>query len=105
MPKGEYDEYLAVAVDAAKAAGGVIAEAFRKPKNVEHKGAVDLVTETDQQCETLVHERIRAAFPSHRCLGACACVWTCPLCVCCMGPRNTTACARVFSKRLEDESL
>lgn len=62
----EYAEYLAVALDAAKAAGDVIKSAFAKPKNVEHKGAVDLVTETDQQCEKLVLERIQEAFPSHR---------------------------------------
>ncbi len=45
---------LEAATTAAKAAGAIIKANFFKPKNVQHKGAVDLVTETDQQCEHLI---------------------------------------------------
>lgn len=58
-----------VAVEAATAAGRVIARAFHQPKSVQHKGKVDLVTETDQQCEQLVFNVLRSNFPSHRLIG------------------------------------
>jgi fructose-1,6-bisphosphatase/inositol monophosphatase family enzyme len=62
----EYDSYLSVAVDAARAAGAIIGAAFSQPKNVEHKGAVDLVTETDKQAEALILEHIQRNFPTHK---------------------------------------
>jgi len=65
----DYDLYLKVATEAAEAAGGVIAAAFNQPKAVEHKGAVDLVTETDKQSENLVYSHIQNAFPTHRFIG------------------------------------
>ena len=62
----EYDSHLSVAVEAARAAGAIIRVAFSQPKNVEHKGAVDLVTESDKQAEALVLEHIQRAFPTHK---------------------------------------
>eukprot|EP00271_Cylindrocystis_brebissonii_P008549 TRINITY_DN2292_c0_g1_i1.p1 TRINITY_DN2292_c0_g1~~TRINITY_DN2292_c0_g1_i1.p1 ORF type:complete len:271 (+),score=54.54 TRINITY_DN2292_c0_g1_i1:261-1073(+) len=59
----------AVAVEAAKAAGEVIAGSFYKMKRVENKGAVDLVTETDKACEDLIFGFIQTAFPSHKFIG------------------------------------
>lgn len=53
-------------MEAARAAGDVIASAFNKPKAVEHKGSVDLVTETDKASENLVYARIKEAYPSHK---------------------------------------
>eukprot|EP00245_Coleochaete_scutata_P007108 TRINITY_DN22202_c0_g1_i1.p1 TRINITY_DN22202_c0_g1~~TRINITY_DN22202_c0_g1_i1.p1 ORF type:complete len:297 (-),score=56.91 TRINITY_DN22202_c0_g1_i1:204-1094(-) len=58
-----------VAVSAAKQAGEVIEAAFYKPKNVEHKGKVDLVTETDKACEDLIYGIINKAFPTHEFIG------------------------------------
>jgi len=71
MPEAniDYDEVMRVAVASAKAAGAVIKEAFFKVKNVEHKGQVDLVTETDKACEDLVCGAIKDAFPSHMFIG------------------------------------
>ena len=66
LPMPSSDKHLAVAVDAALAAGKLIAAAWGRPMTVEHKGAVDLVTETDKQCEELIHARLSQAFPSHR---------------------------------------
>lgn len=61
--------YLNVARDAATRAGSIILEAWNKSKKVEHKGAVDLVTETDKECESVVKGMLGAAFPDHAFIG------------------------------------
>lgn len=63
------DEALKVALAAAKAAGELISSAFNQPKSVQHKGKVDLVTETDKNCEELVFGKLREAFPEHAFIG------------------------------------
>lgn len=63
------ENYLAVAVEAAKAAGQIIKKAFRSDKIVSNKGKVDLVTETDKQCEELIGKSLSEAFPSHKFIG------------------------------------
>ncbi|KAI5056806.1 hypothetical protein GOP47_0028624 [Adiantum capillus-veneris] len=63
------DQFLSVAVDAARLAGKVIAENFNTVKQVEHKGQVDLVTETDKACEQLAFEHIEKVFPNHKFIG------------------------------------
>nr|GMD11339.1 inositol monophosphatase 3 [Ipomoea batatas] len=81
------DEFLAVAVDAAKQAGEVnriltpysipfftaslhiIRNGFYQTKHVEHKGTVDLVTETDKACEDLIFNHLKKHFPSHKFIG------------------------------------
>ncbi|KAK9842473.1 hypothetical protein WJX81_001652 [Elliptochloris bilobata] len=65
----QLDNYERVAVLAAKDAGAVIDAAFRKEKNIEHKGAMDLVTETDKECEALILQALQDAFPTHRFIG------------------------------------
>ncbi|CAI5464223.1 unnamed protein product [Closterium sp. Yama58-4] len=65
----ELREYLDVAVTAARMAGEVIRRSFNAPKDVQHKGKVDLVTETDKQCEALIMQHITAAYPSHKFIG------------------------------------
>ncbi|KAK9842701.1 hypothetical protein WJX74_000846 [Apatococcus lobatus] len=61
--------YLDVASRAALQAGEVITAAFSEQKAVEFKGKVDLVTETDKQCEKLILTALRQAFPSHHFIG------------------------------------
>ncbi|KAL9243462.1 hypothetical protein vseg_017347 [Gypsophila vaccaria] len=61
--------YLATAVDAAKKAGHVIRTGFYNTKNVEHKGLVDLVTETDKACEDLVFNHLKQHYPTHKFIG------------------------------------
>uniref|UniRef100_A0A7N0VIZ8 Inositol-1-monophosphatase n=1 Tax=Kalanchoe fedtschenkoi TaxID=63787 RepID=A0A7N0VIZ8_KALFE len=63
------DELLATAIDAAKRAGEVIREGFYKSKNVELKGQVDLVTETDKACEDLVFSYLEQKYPEHKFIG------------------------------------
>ncbi|GAA0172921.1 phosphatase [Lithospermum erythrorhizon] len=66
---GSVDEFLGAAVEAAKKAGEVIRKGFYLTKNVEHKGDVDLVTETDKACEDLIFNYLKQKFPSHKFIG------------------------------------
>ncbi|TVU46301.1 hypothetical protein EJB05_05827 [Eragrostis curvula] len=63
------EQFLAVAVEAAKNAGQIIRNGFYQTKNVEHKGQVDLVTETDKACEDLIFNHLRKHFPDHKFIG------------------------------------
>ena len=52
---------------AALAEGGTVLRAtWRERKTVEYKSAIDLVTATDREVESLIVGRLRHAFPSHR---------------------------------------
>ncbi|MQL99860.1 hypothetical protein Taro_032589 [Colocasia esculenta] len=62
-------DYLALAVEAAKNAGQVIRKGFYQTKHVEHKGQVDLVTETDKACEDLIFCHLKKHFPDHKFIG------------------------------------
>ncbi|KAJ6815983.1 inositol-phosphate phosphatase-like [Iris pallida] len=62
-------EFLAEAVEAAKNAGEIIRKGFSEKKNVEHKGQVDLVTETDKACEDLIFNHLKNKFPEHKFIG------------------------------------
>ncbi|GFQ00021.1 inositol monophosphatase 1 [Phtheirospermum japonicum] len=67
--KGSMEDFLAVAVDAAKKAGEIIRSGFYETKRVEHKGQVDLVTETDKACEELIFNFLKQHFPDHKFIG------------------------------------
>ncbi|MFH1830089.1 MAG: inositol monophosphatase family protein [Pseudomonadota bacterium] len=49
--------------DIAKRAGQVQIEHFGNVRHVAYKGAIDLVTEVDKECETLIVEELQKAFP------------------------------------------
>ncbi|XP_010538424.1 PREDICTED: inositol-phosphate phosphatase [Tarenaya hassleriana] len=66
---GSLEHLLAVAIDAAKKAGEIIRTGFYQTKHVEHKGQVDLVTETDKACEDLVFNHLKQHFPDHKFIG------------------------------------
>ncbi|KAI3849596.1 hypothetical protein MKW92_048310 [Papaver armeniacum] len=63
------DQFLSVAIEAAKRAGEIIRKGFHEKKNVEHKGQVDLVTETDKACEELIFNHLKQHFPEHKFIG------------------------------------
>jgi 3'-phosphoadenosine 5'-phosphosulfate (PAPS) 3'-phosphatase len=65
------ESYLDAAVEAAKRAGQIILSNFYVTKAVEHKGKVDLVTETDKACETMIFQYLESAFPSHQVSNLC----------------------------------
>lgn len=54
---------LELATQLAHRAGGLLREAYRRPRQVEHKGAIDLLTQADLDSEQLIVEGIRGAFP------------------------------------------
>ncbi len=67
-PPAEDDAILAVAVEAARAAGALLSEAFGhlSPTIGRKSSQRDLVTEADVASERLLVERLRRAFPDHR---------------------------------------
>ncbi|KAG0565150.1 hypothetical protein M758_8G163800 [Ceratodon purpureus] len=65
----DVDGCLAVAIDCAKRAGQIIVNNFHSAKTVEHKGMVDLVTETDKACEDLIFKQLKLSFPAHELIG------------------------------------
>ncbi|XP_073312903.1 inositol-phosphate phosphatase-like isoform X1 [Primulina huaijiensis] len=67
--KGSMEELLSAAVDAAKNAGEIIRFGFHETKHVEHKGVVDLVTETDKKCEEVIFDYLRSKYPGHKFIG------------------------------------
>ena len=69
MTTEKFDDFLRVAIQAAKAAGQLIEQAFTQDKNVEFKGTMDLVTATDKECEQTILSAITTAFPEHKFIG------------------------------------
>jgi inositol-phosphate phosphatase/L-galactose 1-phosphate phosphatase len=65
----ELENFLTVAVEAAKEAGKIIKDAFAQHKTVSNKGKVDLVTETDKLCEERIFSKLGKSFPSHKFIG------------------------------------
>ena len=60
---------LQVALKAAREAGGLIRASWDKTRMIEHKGAMDLVTETDKECEALIRGLLQQEFPEHSFIG------------------------------------
>ena len=58
-------EFLAVAVDVARAAGALLHDQLGQARQISFKGAINLVTEMDRRAERLIIERLRRAFPDH----------------------------------------
>ena len=60
------DQFLTVALEAAREAGAVLLTEHSRPQKISYKGDVDLVTETDKRSEALIVGRLRREFPEHR---------------------------------------
>jgi myo-inositol-1(or 4)-monophosphatase len=58
-------ELLPVIERIARAAGAIVREGYGRAAHIEHKGAIDLVTEFDRRSEELILRELRAAFPGH----------------------------------------
>ncbi|CAI9783972.1 unnamed protein product [Fraxinus pennsylvanica] len=67
--KDSVEEFLVQAVSAAKSAGEIIRSGFYQAKHVEHKGVVDLVTETDKKCEEVIFNFLKQHYPDHKFIG------------------------------------
>lgn len=57
--------YLDTATDIARESGALLAELFKRPKEISYKRPSDLVTEADRRSEALIVERLRKHFPDH----------------------------------------
>ncbi|MFH1681388.1 MAG: inositol monophosphatase family protein [Candidatus Eisenbacteria bacterium] len=64
-------ETIRFAVEAAKEAGALLLERFRRPRGeeVRFKGVKDLVTSADEEAERLLLDRIGSRFPGDRIVG------------------------------------
>jgi myo-inositol-1(or 4)-monophosphatase len=56
---------LATAETIAHSAGQVLREAYSQPRQIEYKGAIDLVTQADRAAEQMIVAALREAFPDH----------------------------------------
>jgi len=63
------DQLLEVAWQGASAAGQLIQESWQKPKSIEYKGAIDLVTSVDRESERIIIAAIQHYFPDHSIVG------------------------------------
>jgi myo-inositol-1(or 4)-monophosphatase len=59
------NQFLEVAVEAAREAGSILLRDFANPKTISYKGEVDLVTESDKRSESAIASRLRSRFPQH----------------------------------------
>jgi len=74
MDAAKLDVALAVAQDAARQAGALIARRFKEPRaqtTLKDKSvaSIDLVTETDTECEGIIIKLLQAAYPDYELLG------------------------------------
>ncbi len=60
---------LSVADDLAHQAGALLREALQHPRQIDYKGAINLVTEADRQSEALIVGGLLRAFPDHHIVG------------------------------------
>jgi myo-inositol-1(or 4)-monophosphatase len=65
MTGAELERALEAALEIARHAGALLREGQERGFSVDHKGAVDLVTDYDLRSEQLVVDALRAAFPGH----------------------------------------
>lgn len=61
--------HLEMAVDIACEAGALLAELFKRPKEISYKRPSDLVTEADRRSEALIVGRLQELFPDHDIVG------------------------------------
>lgn len=70
MNANDYQSILDIAVSIAHEAGALLLDGFGREKQIEKKSsALDWVTQYDKASETLIVERLRAAFPDHALVG------------------------------------
>ncbi len=59
------NEYLNAAQDIAYTAGALLREAYDQPRQITHKGVVDLVTQADRAADELIIQSLQKAYPDH----------------------------------------
>jgi myo-inositol-1(or 4)-monophosphatase len=61
----DFERFLTVSRQAAHSAGALLCEHWQQPKQITYKGAIDLVTSVDRDCERLVVGLLGQNFPDH----------------------------------------
>ena len=59
------NQFLDVAIEAAREAGGILVTEFDRPVKISYKGEVDIVTQADKRSEAAIVSRLRNHFPKH----------------------------------------
>jgi len=59
------NSFLAIAVEAAREASGILLAEYAKPAEISYKSDVDIVTQADRRSETAVVAKLRSHFPKH----------------------------------------
>ena len=59
------NRYLLAAEEIAQEAGRLLLDEFRKPRQIEYKGDVDIVTPADRRSEAFIVEQLATRFPQH----------------------------------------
>jgi len=57
--------YLDIAIELARESGRIQLEDLSKNHDIQYKGVINIVTEVDKKCETLITERLQKEFPKH----------------------------------------
>jgi myo-inositol-1(or 4)-monophosphatase len=57
--------FLSAAWEAASEAGALIRESWQQPKEIDYKGAIDLVTSVDRESERRIVAALHGRFPGH----------------------------------------
>lgn len=65
MNRPPLNDLLAAAQETAAAAGHLLREKWRQPRQLSHKGFREWVTDADYAAQQLITDRIRARFPEH----------------------------------------
>lgn len=63
------DKILIECLATTRAAGQILSNQWHKPRKIEHKGAIDLVTDTDKEIEAFLKEKLAALVPDAAFLG------------------------------------
>jgi myo-inositol-1(or 4)-monophosphatase len=58
-------KFLGAAWEAANAAGEIIRANWQRPRSIDYKGSIDLVTSVDREAERKIVESLRHDFPDH----------------------------------------
>lgn len=59
----QFAEILAECADIVRQSGGIVREHWSRPREVRHKGRIDLVTQTDTAVEAFLKERLARLLP------------------------------------------
>jgi len=59
------ETYLTIAVNIARESGALLAQLFKRPREISYKRPSDLVTDADRRSEALIIERLQSYFPKH----------------------------------------